>query len=66
MASAPSNATLGDLMERLVNESNPLTADMSGDVAPGYLNAVALLVLNDGIKIDVFVAATSTKSEEEK
>jgi hypothetical protein len=63
VGSAAHGTKLGELMERLVQfaqQKNP--AEFSGRSA-GYINAIALLVLNDGIDINVCTAKTDSKFE---
>lgn len=62
MASAGS-AKLGELMDKLVQAGISANASVFSGLKSGYINAVALLVLNDGIEIDVLHIAANQKSE---
>lgn len=63
---AGDDAKLGELLDRLVEQVRPAIVTVLTDPNPGYLNAVALLVLNDGIKEDELTSQAGQKSEEEK
>lgn len=54
---------LGELMDKLVQAALSSNASAFSGLNPGYINAVALLVLNDGIEIDVLHIAAHPKSE---
>lgn len=59
-----SNLPLRDLMDSLVTEAvSASPSDFSG-LKPGYINALALLVLNDGIDLDLLPAAPGPQPEE--
>ena len=50
-------------MDKLVQKSLSTNASVFSGLKLGYINAVALLVLNDGIEIDVLHITTHPKSE---
>jgi len=60
---ATGGAKLGELMDKLVEASHSANASVFAGLKLGYINAVALLVLNDGIEIDVLHIAAYPKSE---
>ena len=60
---ATGGAKLGELMDKLVEAGLFANASAFAGLKPGYINAVALLVLNDGIEIDVLHIAADPKSE---
>jgi hypothetical protein len=62
MASA-GGAKLGELMDKLVQKGISANASVFAGLKTGYINAVALLVLNDGIEIDVLHITAHQKSE---
>ena len=62
---AAGGAKLGELMDKLVQAGLSENASVFAGLKPGYINAVALLVLNDGIEIDVLHIAAHPKSEAE-
>lgn len=59
----PNGTRLGDLMEKLVKAASFANASALKGLKPGYVNAVALLVLNDGIKVDVLHIAADPEPE---
>lgn len=59
-----SNASLGELMKEVVEQALANHADDLTGLTRPYLHAVALLVITDGIDIDVFAATPRTQSEE--
>lgn len=71
-ASAPTINTakpgikLGELMESLVSNAKKIAPNEFLGRSPDYVNALALLVLNDGIDINVFTPATGKESEEKQ
>lgn len=54
---------LGELMDKLVEAGLSESASVFAGLNPGYINAIALLVLNDGIEIDILHIAADSKSE---
>ncbi|CAD0329153.1 DUF4297 domain-containing protein [Xanthomonas hortorum pv. cynarae] len=60
---AAGGAKLGELMDKLVEAGFSANASVFAGLKRGYINAVALLVLNDGIEIDVLHIAADPKSE---
>ena len=60
------NATLGELMRNTVEDAKATSPSAMLGLGASYINAVALLVLNDGIDIDVFAAPSSQESEDEE
>lgn len=60
---AADGAKLGELMDNLVKAGLSANASAFSGIKLGYINAVALLVLNDGIEIDVLHIATNPKPE---
>ena len=60
---APPNATLGILMEMLVQAAKSKMTNEFLGTTQGYINAVALLVLNDGIDIDVLTTSAGAQLE---
>lgn len=60
---ASAESKLGELMDKLVQAGLSANASVFSGLKPGYMNAVALLVLNDGIEIDVLHIAAHPKSE---
>lgn len=63
MGAAGVVAKLGELMDKLVEAGLSENASVFSGLKLGYINAVALLVLNDGIDIDVLHIAADPKSE---
>lgn len=60
------NVTLGELMASLVDDARTVEpAEFSGR-SLGYINALALLVLNDGIDINIFPASLDSQPKAEK
>lgn len=60
------DATLGDLMRRVSEISKVVSPSPMVGFGAGYINAVALLVLNNGIDIDVLAAPAHPESEGEE
>lgn len=65
-ASTNINAALGDLMKGVADAAKAASPNTLLGFGPGYINAVALMVLNDGIDIDVFAAPSGPESEDEE
>ncbi|WP_081601586.1 dsDNA nuclease domain-containing protein [Thiobacillus denitrificans] len=63
---ASQGTTLGALMETLVSNAKQITPSEFVGRSPDYVNSLALLVLNDGIDIDVCTPEAGKKSEEEQ
>lgn len=60
---AADGVKLGEIMDKLVEACIAANASVFAGLKPGYINAVALLVLNDGIKIDVLHIAAHPELE---
>nr|WP_079782975.1 dsDNA nuclease domain-containing protein [Pseudomonas sp. LPH1] len=59
---APTHS-LGGLMDLLVNNTQEAHPDATANLNKYYLCALALLVLNDGLNIDILPSPANTKSE---
>lgn len=55
--------SLGELMDLLVTNTKNAHAEQTANLSNPYLSALALLVLNDGINIDILSTPASKKSE---
>lgn len=66
ITAAGSNATLGELMKEVVEQAFANELDDVAGVSRPYLFAVALLVINDGIDIDVFAVAPGAQPKEQE
>lgn len=58
-----SSLPLRDLMDSLVKQTVTASPSEFAGLKPGYINALALLVLNDGIDLDLFPAAPGSQPE---
>ncbi len=57
---------LGDRMSQLVDDAKVAAPRLFFGHPDAYINAIALLVINDGIDINVFTTEVSAQSEEQK
>lgn len=61
-----SSSKLGELMESLVRLGKAINLTEFTGKSPGYINAVSLLVIYDGIDLNLFTAPAGEKSKEEQ
>jgi hypothetical protein len=66
IVSSGSEATLGELMREVVAEASTGHADDVAGLTRSYLHALALLVITDGIDIDLFATSPRAKPEEQE
>lgn len=65
-AAIGSKASLGELMNEVVDEARALSSEEFGGLPLAYIRAVALLVLHDAIDLNVLTAPARTELKEEQ
>jgi hypothetical protein len=66
IVAAGSDGSLGELMREVVEQAFASHMDDVAGLTRPYIHAVALLVITDGIDIDVFAVTPRAQSEEQE